>query len=64
MEDYEGALGAMRSYIHLSPPNDPFLAKARAAIWEWETKLGREPKIEDNESNIQFDDRRFVSPHN
>ena len=63
MEDYEGALGAMRSYIHLSPPNDPFLAKARAALWEWETKLGRKPTVENQGNSIQFDSNRFVSPH-
>ena len=40
-KDYEGALGAMRSYIHLSTPQDPFLAKARSALWEWEEILGR-----------------------
>lgn len=44
LKDYEGALGAMRSYIHLSrTPNDPYLAKARAALWEWEVQLGRVP---------------------
>lgn len=63
MEDYEGALGAMRSYIHLSPPNDPFLAKARAALWEWETKLGRKPTVENPDKSMQFDSRRFDSPH-
>lgn len=39
--ELEAALGAMRSYIHLSEPNDPFLPKARAALWEWEAQLGR-----------------------
>ena len=63
MKDYEGALGAMRSYIHLSPPDDPFLAKARSALWEWETKLGRNPSVEQKDQNIQFDPNRFVSPH-
>ncbi|MGD8642546.1 MAG: tetratricopeptide repeat protein [Gammaproteobacteria bacterium] len=63
MEDYEGALGAMRSYIHLSAPDDPYLAKARAAIWEWETKLGRKPQIEDQDKAITFDKKRFRSPH-
>jgi tetratricopeptide (TPR) repeat protein len=44
LQDYEGALGAMRSYIHLSTvPNDPFLPKARSALWEWEAQLGRIP---------------------
>jgi tetratricopeptide (TPR) repeat protein len=44
--DYEAALGAMRSYIHLSLPDDPFLAKARAALWEWEAQLGRIEGVE------------------
>lgn len=64
MQDYEGALGAMRSYIHLSPPNDPFLAKAKSAIWELETKLGRDPQIEQQQQPMEFDEKRFVSPHN
>jgi tetratricopeptide (TPR) repeat protein len=63
MKDYEGALGAMRSYIHLSPPNDPFAQKASAAIWELETKLGRKPTVEQKDQSIQFDSNRFVSPH-
>lgn len=33
--DIEMALGAMRTYVHLSQPDDPYLAKARAALWEW-----------------------------
>lgn len=42
-KEYQAALGAMRSFIHLSTPNDPFLAKARSALWEWEEILGRVP---------------------
>lgn len=42
-QDYEMALGAMRSYIHFSTPEDPYLVKARSALWEWEAKLGRIP---------------------
>jgi len=41
LKDYEAALGAMRSFIHLTTPNNPFLAKARSALWEWEARLGR-----------------------
>lgn len=41
--DYELALGAMRSYLHLSGADDPYRTKARAALWEWEQKLGRLP---------------------
>lgn len=39
--DWELALGAMRSYLHLSAADDPHRTKARAALWEWEQKLGR-----------------------
>jgi tetratricopeptide (TPR) repeat protein len=46
-KDYEAALGAMRTFIHLSKPEDPFLAKARAAIWEWEGQLGRIPGVKE-----------------
>lgn len=35
------AIGAMRSYLHLAQSEDPrHLAKARAALWEWETRPG------------------------
>ena len=34
--DLPGALGAMRSFVHLSAPGDPFVRKANAAIWEWQ----------------------------
>lgn len=40
--DLEGALGAMRSYLHLAPADDlDRRTRARAALWEWETRLGR-----------------------
>jgi tetratricopeptide (TPR) repeat protein len=35
--DQPGAIGAMRSYVHLAPATSPQLRKARAALWEWET---------------------------
>ena len=41
--DLELALGAMRSYLHLSRKDDGYQAKARAALWEWEQRLGRHP---------------------
>ncbi|MBF0131308.1 MAG: cbb3-type cytochrome c oxidase subunit I [Magnetococcales bacterium] len=37
--DLETALGAMRSFVHMSPDTDPWLPRARSAIWEWETAL-------------------------
>lgn len=39
--DLHAALGAMRSYLHLSKADDPHRTKARSAIWEWEQALGR-----------------------
>jgi tetratricopeptide (TPR) repeat protein len=40
-QDYESALGAMRTYLHFSAADDPHRARARSALWEWEEKLGR-----------------------
>jgi len=44
--DLEGAMGAMRTFIHLAP-SDPrteaFVRKARAALWEWDSRLRRGP---------------------
>jgi len=51
--ELEAALGAMRSYIHLSNPDDPFLTKARAALWEWEAQLGRIEGVEVAPEGVQ-----------
>jgi len=37
--DIKAAIGAMRSFIHLSDEDDPFVRKAKAALWEWESQL-------------------------
>lgn len=37
--DLESARGAMRTFIHLTSEDDPWLRKARAALWEWEAGL-------------------------
>jgi len=42
LHDRHGALGAMRTYLHLAPPNDPFVRKAQSAVWEWEAALAKE----------------------
>lgn len=34
--DIPAAMGAMRTYVHLAQEDDPYINKARAAIWEWE----------------------------
>lgn len=43
MGDRPAALGAMRSFVHLTTPEDPWLPKARAALWEWQAKPGAAP---------------------
>ena len=47
--DYQGALGAMRTYIHLAKANDPYVRKARSALWEWENRLTRGPLPKEEE---------------
>ena len=44
MGDLEGALGAMRSYIHLAgeEQEQKFIRRARSALWEWEAKLSEQ----------------------
>lgn len=42
--DRAGAIGAMRSFLHLAKDEDPrHLAKARAALWEWEAQRAAPP---------------------
>ena len=35
--DVPAARGAMRTYAHLAPKDDPYRRKAEAALWEWES---------------------------
>ncbi|HZW12611.1 MAG TPA: cbb3-type cytochrome c oxidase subunit I [Noviherbaspirillum sp.] len=48
--DLEGALGAMRTYVHRSNPEDPFVRKANAAIWEWESVLAETRKTKNQKT--------------
>jgi tetratricopeptide (TPR) repeat protein len=41
LHDLPGAVGAMRTYVHLGRGDDPFVRKAQAALWEWESELAR-----------------------
>lgn len=34
--DIPVARGAMRTYLHLAPRDDPYRRKAEAALWEWQ----------------------------
>lgn len=36
LRDLPGAIGAMRTYVHLAKPDDPYIRKAEAALWEWQ----------------------------
>ena len=39
LHDVAGALGAMRSFVHLSQAGDPYLAGAAASVQRWEAAL-------------------------
>jgi Flp pilus assembly protein TadD len=39
LNDLSGALVAMRTYLHLSPPDDSYRRKAEVAVWEWGAKV-------------------------
>lgn len=38
LRDRPGAIGAMRTFVHLSKPDDPYVRKAQAAVWEWDAE--------------------------
>lgn len=42
LKEMPGALGAMRTYLHLAPADDAFRRRASAAIWEWEEQRDKE----------------------
>jgi len=52
--DLEGALGAMKSYIHLAQnkQDEPYLRKARSAIWEWEALLTEQREQKDSSISV------------
>jgi len=57
--DLEGALGAMRTYIHLAPPNDPYVTRARSALWEWETTLKRGPMSDEEREFVKRGEQQW-----
>lgn len=36
--DVPGAIGAMQSYLHRAPAEDPYRSAAESALWEWRSK--------------------------
>lgn len=57
LQDLEGARGAMRTYIHLAPQSDKFLAKARAALWEWEPQPGESITEKKNSGEVKIEEK-------
>ncbi|MFQ5488024.1 MAG: tetratricopeptide repeat protein [Gammaproteobacteria bacterium] len=57
--DLEAALGAMRTYIHLAPPGDPYVRRARAALWEWDTRLARGPQSPEERRSLEEKRRQW-----
>lgn len=51
--DLAGALGAMRTFLHLSPGDDNFARRARSALWEWEEALARGPLPEEEKAFLE-----------
>ncbi|MFQ5618245.1 MAG: redoxin family protein [Rhodospirillales bacterium] len=47
LDDLEMALGAMRTYIHLTAENDAYRRRAMAAVWEWQSRLKQKPARSD-----------------
>jgi len=48
--DRKGAMGAMRTFVHLAAKDDPFRRKALSALWEWEAAdKGETPQQGDGE---------------
>ncbi|MEZ5936152.1 MAG: hypothetical protein R3F54_30470 [Alphaproteobacteria bacterium] len=44
--DHQGAVNAMRTFVHLTPADDPFRRRADATIWEWQALLDAGAAVE------------------
>jgi len=53
LKDPQAALGAMRTFIHLAKKDDPFLRRARSALWEWESQLARGPLAKEEKEFLE-----------
>lgn len=49
--DLPAAIGAMRTFIHLTDDDDPFKRRAMAAVWEWEGASGSTPRPQPSSSS-------------
>jgi tetratricopeptide (TPR) repeat protein len=57
--DLQAALGAMRIFIHLAEPGDPFVRRARSALWEWGEQLKRGPLPEHEKEFLERGTRQW-----
>jgi len=57
--DLKAALGAMRIFIHLAEPGNPFVRRARSAIWEWGNQLERGPLPEHEKEFLRKGAKRW-----
>lgn len=51
--DKPAALGAMRTFIHLAKPEDPFVRRARSALWEWGNEIKHGPRPKDEQAWLE-----------
>jgi len=63
MSDRPGAIGAMRSFVHLVSADDPFRRKAEAALWEWTGSAGQMPHAFPTPGNELPNARSPEAPH-
>lgn len=49
--DIEGAMGAMRTFIHLGEPENKFMTRAKSALWEWETMQNKNSQQANQQEN-------------
>lgn len=49
--DRPGAIGAMRSFVHLAAAEDPFRRRGEAALWEWESETVAVPEADARRAN-------------
>ena len=61
LNDRPGALGAMRTFVHLAKPDDAFVHKARAALWEWQSETTQSKTINPNAPLTTANDVRTKS---
>ena len=55
--DLDQAIGAMQTFVHLTPEEDPFRRRAMSAIWEWRQTRAAVPSAAATAPAVGLDDR-------